>query len=95
MVEDKIYEGQALMQDDAAAIALLAKEYADFAQAYLAGFGVTLPPGVGRDQIIVLAEQFIGLAMAMCQEDFAQELRATIAFVNEQLDTHGIAYGGQ
>ena len=91
----KIYEGQALMQDDAAAIALLAEELADFAQAYLAGFGVTLPPGVGREQIVGLAENFIGLAMAMCQEDFAHELTATIAFVNEQLDTHGIAYGGQ
>jgi uncharacterized protein YgfB (UPF0149 family) len=91
----KIYEGQALMQDDAAAITLLAEELADFAQAYLAGFGVTLPPGVGREQIVVLAENFIGLAMAMCQGDFAQELTATIAFVNEQLDTHGIAYGGQ
>ena len=91
----KIYEGQALMQDDAAAIALLAEELADFAQAYLAGFGVTLPPGVGREQIVVLAENFIGLAIDMCQEDFAQEITATIAFVNEQLDTHGIAYGGQ
>ena len=91
----KIYEGQALMQDDAAAITLLAEELADFAQAYLAGFGVTLPPGVGREQIVGLAENFIGLAMAMCQGDFAQELKATIAFVNEQLDTHGIAYGGQ
>jgi hypothetical protein len=91
----KIYEGQALIQDDAAAITLLAEELVDFAQAYLAGFGVTLPPGVGREQIVVLAENFIGLAMEMCQGDFAPELTATIAFVNEQLDTHGIAYGGQ
>jgi uncharacterized protein YgfB (UPF0149 family) len=91
----KIYEGQALMQDDAAAIALLAEELANFAQAYLASFGVTLPPGVGREQIVVLAENFIGLAMAMCQGDFSRELTATIAFVKEQLDTHGIAYGGQ
>ena len=91
----KVYEGQALMQDDAAAIALLAEEYADFAQGYLAMFGVTLPPGVGRDQIVALAEYFIGQAMVMCQGDFAQELTATIDFVNEQLATHGIAYGGQ
>jgi hypothetical protein len=90
----KIYEGQALMQDNAAAIALLAEELAEFAQAYLASFGVTLPPDVGREQIVVLAENFIGLAIDMCQGDFAQELTATIAFVNEQLDAHGIAYGG-
>jgi uncharacterized protein YgfB (UPF0149 family) len=90
----KIYEGQALMQDDAAAINLLAEELADFAQAYLAGFGVTLPSGVGREQIVVLAENFIGLAMTMCQGDFAQELAATIVYVNQQLDTHGIAYEG-
>ncbi len=90
----KVYEGQALMQDDAAAIVLLAEVYADFAQGYLAMFGVTLPPGVGREQIVVLAENFIGLAMAMCQGDFAQELKATIDFVNEQLEAHGIAYGG-
>ena len=91
----KIYEGQALMQDDAAAIALLSEELADFAQAYLASFGVTLPPGVGREQIVGLAENFIGLAIDMCKGDFAQEITATIAFVNEQLNTHGIAYGGQ
>jgi len=91
----KIYEGQALMQDDAAAIALLAEELADFAQAYLASFGVTLPPGVGREQIVGLIEYFIGEAMLRCQDDFADELKETIAFVNTQLDTHGIAYGGQ
>ena len=90
----KIYEGQALMQDDAAAIALLAEELADFAQAYLASFNVTLPPGVGREQIVGLVEKFIGLAIDMCKGDFAQEITATIAYVNEQLDTHGIAYGG-
>jgi len=89
----KIYEGQALMQEGAAAIALLAEELADFAQAYLASFGVTLPPGVGRDQIVLLAENFIGLAMVMCQGDFAQEIQATIAFVDGQLDSQGIAYG--
>jgi uncharacterized protein YgfB (UPF0149 family) len=91
----KIYEGQALMQDNAAAIALLAEELADFAQAYLASFGVTLPPDVGREQIVNLAENFIGLAMDMCKEDFAQELTETIAFVNKELEMHGITYGGQ
>ncbi len=91
----KVYEGQALMQDEAAAIGLLAEEYADFAQAYLAGFGVTLPPDVGRAQIVGLAKYFISLAMGMCQGDFEKELTATIAFVNQQLDAHGIAYGGQ
>jgi hypothetical protein len=90
----KIYEGRALMLDDATAITLLAEENADFAQAYLAGFGVTLPPGVGREQIVALAENFIGLAMAMCQNDFVGELSTTVAFVNEQLDMHGITYGG-
>jgi hypothetical protein len=32
------------------------------------------------------AENFIGLAIDMCQGDFAQELTATIALVNKQLD---------
>ena len=90
----KIYEGQALMQDDSAAIALLAEELADFAQAYLALFGVTLPPSVGKAEIVALAEYCIGQAMKLCGDDFENELKATIAFVNEQLDTHGIAYGG-
>ncbi len=91
----KIYEGQALMQEEATAITLLAEELADFAQAYLASFGITLPPGVGRDQIIVLAEKFIGLAMAMCQADIEPELNATIDFVNDELTRRGIAFGGQ
>jgi hypothetical protein len=91
----KIFQGQALMQDDAAAMALLAEELADSAQAYLAKFGVTLPQGVGRGQIVALAECSIGQARDMCRGDFAQELTATIAFVNQQLETRGIAYGGQ
>ena len=74
---------------------MLSEELADFAQAYLASFGVTLPPGVGREQIVGLAENFIGLAIDMCKDNFAQEITATIAFVNEQLNTHGITYGGQ
>ena len=91
----KIYEGQALMQDNDAAIALLSEELADFAQAYLAGFGVTLPPEVGRADIVGLAEFGISQAMKLCVVDFEKELEATIAFVNEQLAKHGIAYGGR
>ena len=91
----KIYEGQALMQDNDTAIALLAEELADFAQAYLELFGVTLPQSVGRAEIVGLAEFGIGQAMTLCVKDFENELKATIAFVNTQLDTHGIAYGGK
>jgi len=88
----KIYEGQALMQDNGTAVALLAEEMADFSQAYLAAFGITLPPGVEREQIVILAENFIPLAMYICQGDFAAEIEATIAFVNQQLESRGISY---
>jgi hypothetical protein len=90
--QTKIYEGQALMQETAAAVALLAEELADFAQAYFASYGISLPPGVTHEQLVLLGENFIFLAMSMCQDDFAQEIQATIAYVNQQLDVRGIAY---
>jgi hypothetical protein len=88
----KLYEGQALMEEDAAAVALLSEELANFAQAYLASFGIELPPEVTREQIVSLAENFIFLAMSMCQDDFATELEATIEYVGQQLESQGISY---
>jgi hypothetical protein len=88
----KIYEGQALMQEDAVAVALLAEELANFAQAYFAGFGINLPPGISREHLVLLAENYIALAMSMCQGDFAPELQATIVYVNQQIEVRGISY---
>jgi hypothetical protein len=88
----KIYEGQALMEDVETAVALLSEELANFAQAYLASFGIELPPDITHEQIVFLAENFIFLAMGMCKDDFAGEIQATIVYVNQQLEVHGISY---
>ena len=88
----KIYEGRALMEDVQTAVTLLSEELANFAQAYLAAFGIELPPGVTHEQIVELCENFISLAMVMCQGDFAGEIQATIVYVNQQLEDHRISY---
>jgi hypothetical protein len=84
-----ILYGQALTLDDADAVQALAEQLADFAQAFLAAYGVTLLPGT---DLTPLLEFGISQGMLLCAADFAQEVVATAAFVNQQLDMHGISY---
>lgn len=84
-----ILYGQALTLDDADAVQALAEQLADFAQAFLAAYGITFPPGTDLTPLLQFG---IAQSMFLCADDFAKEVAATTAFVDHQLDMHGIAY---
>ena len=84
-----IFYGQALMQDDETAIALLAERLAEIAEIFLAMYEISLPPEVDVTQ---LAQLGITEAIALCAGDFEAEVRATSEFVQGQLSEHGISY---
>jgi hypothetical protein len=82
--------GQALMQDDATAIFLNAEQLEELARQFLAAYGLPpLPEGV---DIKPLLQYGIYQAMLLCGDDFAYEVFATIALVDQQLAAHGVAY---
>jgi hypothetical protein len=85
-----IQYGQVLMQDDETAMQLVAEQLADQATTYLGSFGVILP--LEPSEVVELAKQFLGIAMQLCEPDYAQEIHATIHAVDHALHTHGIRY---
>jgi hypothetical protein len=84
--------GDALTQDDATAIQLIAEMTAEIAVSFLAANGLSLPPGVEIEDIVPLIEFAIYQSMEICASDFAGEIGATIDFVNENLEANGISY---
>ncbi len=81
--------GQALMQDEATALQLLAEQVAALGAVYLASQGIALPPGVDLAPVAAFG---IGKGMELCAPDLARELQATTAFVKQQLRRQGIEY---
>ncbi len=81
--------GQALMQDEATAVDLLAGQMAELSMGFLASYGVTLPAGTDLKPLIVMA---INGGMAICASDFLGEIQATTAFVKANLTANGIIY---
>ncbi len=79
--------GHVLTQDEETAIQLLSGHMVDLAESFL---GEPLP--LDREVAISLVADLTNGAMLLCQGDFAPEVDATIQFVDEQLDFHGIAY---
>jgi hypothetical protein len=85
-----IQYGQVLMQNDETAMQLVAEQLADQATTYLGSFGVTLP--LEPSEVVELAKQLLGVALWLCEPDYAQEIHATIHAVDHALQTHGIRY---
>ncbi len=84
-----ILYGQAFTQDEATAIKLISEQMAELSEAFLAAYGVTLPPGTDLTPLIKFA---IKQSMKICAKDFDEEIAATINFVDQQLFLHGISY---
>jgi hypothetical protein len=84
-----ILYGQALIQDEAAAIQLISKQMAELSEALLAAYGIILPPGTDLTPLIEFA---IERSMDICANDFSDEIEATINYVDQQLNSHGISY---
>jgi len=81
--------GYALTFPTDTAVQLLAGQFADLADMFLAGYGITLP--LSKDEITLFLAGFIGAAMNLCSPDYAQEINLTIAFVDGQLKAHGVS----
>jgi len=84
-----ILYGQALGQDEATAIDLIAQQLAQLAVGFLAAYGIPLPPGTDLTPQI---KPGIQQAMSICASDYLREIEATIHFVENQLLSHGISY---
>jgi hypothetical protein len=81
--------GQALMQNEATAVDLLAGQMAELSRGFLASYGIPLPSGVNLKPLIVMA---INGGMTICAGDFLGEIQATTAFVKRNLAANGIIY---
>jgi len=84
-----ILYGQALTQDEATAIQLISEQMAELSMAFLAAYGIELPEGTDLTPLITFS---IEQSIALCADDFAAEVTATINFVDQQLNSHGIFY---
>jgi hypothetical protein len=85
-----ILYGQVLMQDEATAIQLISEQTADIAANFLALYGIQLP--IPKEEIIQMVIEYTTLAISICENDYQQEITATIHFVDHQLKGHGITY---
>jgi len=83
-----ILYGQVLMQDEATAIQLISEQTADLAQAFLGLYGIQLP--IPEEKIIQMVVGYTTLAISICENDYQQEIGATIHFVDHQLKGHAI-----
>lgn len=77
--------GLALTFDETTAIDLLSGQFADLASAYLETYGIEFE--VSPDMVA----QLISASMLMCQNDFVKEIELTMAYVDGQLNVHGVS----
>jgi len=85
-----IHYGQVLTQDETTAIQLISEQTADIAASFLALYGIQLP--VPKEDITEMVIGYTTLATSICENDYQQEIEATIHFVDHQLKSHGITY---
>jgi len=70
-----ILYGQALIQDEPAAIQLISEQMAELSEAFLAAYGIILTPGTDLTPLIKFA---IEQSMEICVGDFDEEIAANI-----------------
>jgi len=80
-----ILYGLALTEPEDIAVQLLAENFASLASAYLTAMGVPIPPDV---DLAPLAAYGIQQGIALCENDFAAEIGATVKFVKKNLAKH-------
>ena len=85
-----ILYGQVLTQDETTAIQLISEQTADIAASFLALYGIQLP--IPNEEITQMVIGYTTLAISICENDYQQEIEATIHFVDHQLKGHGITY---
>jgi len=83
-----ILYGQVLTQDETTAIQLISEQTADIAASFLALYGIQLP--IPKEEITQMVIGYTTLAISICENDYQQEIEATIHFVDQQLKGRGI-----
>ncbi|MFX0202131.1 MAG: hypothetical protein ACFFCW_38965 [Candidatus Hodarchaeota archaeon] len=79
--------GQLLQEKESVVINEIVEDFNVLVGAYLASKGITLPPGMDLRPLIYFA---LTAAISLCEPDYMMEVEATIDFVKEQLELHGI-----
>ena len=82
--------GQILSQDEQTAIELISEQTASLAQGFLALYDITLP--LTQEEMVGIIISYMGLAIAFCQDDYLEEIEATIPYVKHKLRIHGVTY---
>jgi hypothetical protein len=82
--------GQILSWDEGDAIHSISEQTASLAQGFLALYGITLP--IGQEDMVGMIISYMGLAMESCQDDYLEEIEATIPYVKHKLRIHGVTY---
>lgn len=79
--------GQLLQQDESVVINQIVEDFNNLVGAYLLSKGIVLPPGTDLRPLIHFA---LTTGILLCEPDFMIEVNATVDFVKEQLELHGI-----
>jgi len=82
--------GQILSLDEETAIELISEQTADLAQGFLALYGITLL--IPQEEMVGMITGYMGLAIDSCQDDYLEEIEATIPYVKHKLRIHGVTY---
>jgi len=82
--------GQILLLEEDDAILLISQQTASLAQGFLALYGIDLsmPP----EQVVGMVASYMALAIELCQDDYLEEIEATIPYVRHNLRIHGVTY---
>jgi len=79
--------GQLLQQNESVVINQIVEDFNSMVGAYLLSKDIFLPPGTDLRPLIYLA---LTTGISLCESDYMMEVNATIEFVKEQLELHGI-----
>jgi len=84
------FYGQILLLDEADAISAISQQAASLAQGFLALYGIDLP--LSYEQVVAMVASHMVFAIELCQDDYLEEIEATIPYVKHKLRIHGVTY---
>jgi len=82
--------GQILSLDERDAIQLISQQTASLAQGFLALYGIDL--SIPPEQVVAMVASYMLSAIQLCQDDYLDEIEATIPYVRHKLRIHGVTY---
>ena len=82
--------GQILSLNEETAIDLISEQTANLAQGFLALYGIAL--SIPPEQVVYMVASYMVFAIELCQEDYLEEIEATIPYVRHKLEVHGVTY---